>query len=318
MRYAAPWDRKLRASTGALLAVLAFAALVVLGVTAALGGAVAGALGALGMIVLAAVAVGGWALAPTGYAVEGGTLRIERRLRPVTVPLSRATAVGRVAELWASGAARIGGSSGFFGHYGTFWNRGLGSFRLYATRTHDLVFLDFPDDRVLVSPDAPERFLAEVRAAAPEALAVDDPEALGRRPLPRRAKLELAAAIVAVPLAVAAILFATTAYAPAGASVAGGAIRIERRHARAVEIPLDRVRAVEVLDAPAGFRRIAGFHGPGISYGHFRSDAIGDFQLYDWGGPAYVLLQTDDGRVVLTPDDPDGFVAAVRAGMAGR
>jgi hypothetical protein len=30
-----------------------------------------------------------------------------------------------------------------------------------------------------------------------------------------------------------------------------------------------------------------------------------------------VLLDTDDGRVVLTPDDPDGFVAAVRAGMAG-
>ncbi len=318
MRYAAPWDRSLRVSTGALLAVLAFSALVLLGVTSALGGVVSGAIGAFALAVLAAVAIGGWALAPRGYVVEGGTLRIERRLRPLAVPLSRATAYGRVAELWATGSARIGGSSGFFGHYGSFWNRGLGSFRLYATRTHDLVLLDFPDDRVLVSPDQPERFLEEVRAVAPAALRVEDPEALGRRPLPRRAKVQLLVAVAAVPLVVAAIVLGTTAYAPVGAAVEDGIVRIERRHARAVEIPLARVRAVEVLAAPGRFRRIAGFHGPGISYGRFASDELGEVQLYDWGGGAYVLLQTDDGPVVLTPDDPDGFVAAVRRGMAGR
>src|SRR5512143_3422142 len=126
MRYAAPWDRALRVSTGALL---------VLVVTRSLGGVVSSALGALALLVVAAVAVAGWALAPTGYAVEGGTLRIERRLRPISFPLARATAVARVAELWALGAARMGGSAGFFGHYGSFWNRSLGSFRLYATRT---------------------------------------------------------------------------------------------------------------------------------------------------------------------------------------
>jgi hypothetical protein len=316
MRYAAPWDRSLRVSTGALLAVLAFAAIVVLVVTRALGGVIPAALGAFALVVVAIVGVAGWALAPTGYVLEGGTLRIERRLRPLAIPLAHATAVARVAELSAHGAARIGGSAGFFGHYGSFWNRGLGSFRLYATRTHDLVLLELPDDRVVVSPATPERFLDEVCAAAPGAMRVEDPEALGRRPIPRRTKIELAVAVAAVPILVAVVLFASTAYAPVGAHVAGSAVEIERRHALPVEIPLARVHAVEVLSAPGGFRRIAGFSGPGISYGRFASQELGEFQLYDWGGAAYVLLQTDGGPVVLTPDDPDGFVAKVRAGMA--
>ncbi|HEX9049945.1 MAG TPA: PH domain-containing protein [Anaeromyxobacter sp.] len=315
MRYAAPWDRSLRVSTGALLAVLAFAAVVALLVARALGGVVAGALGAFALAVLAAVALAGWALAPTGYAVEEGTLRIERRLRPLSIPLARATAVARVAELWALGAARIGGSAGFFGHYGSFWNRGLGSFRLYATRTHDLVLLEFPDDRLVVSPDAPERFVEEVCAAAPGATRVQDPEALGRRAVPRGVKVAVGAAVAAVPVLVAAVLFLTTAWAPVGAHVEGSVIEIERRHALPVEIPLARVHGVEVLATPGGFRRIAGFQGPGISYGRFASEDLGEFQLYDWGGPAYVLLQTDGGPVLLTPDDPDRFVAAVRKGM---
>jgi hypothetical protein len=318
MRYAAPWDRALRASTGALLAVVAFAAIVAIVVARSLGGPVVGALGAFGVALGVAVAVVGWALAPTGYAIEAGTLRIERRLRPIAIPLATATAVARVAELWAHGAARMGGSAGFFGHYGSFWNRGLGSFRLYATRTRDLVLIELPDDRIVVSPDTPERFVQEVREAAPAALCVEDPEALGRRPVPRRAKIELGVAIAAVPILIAVVLFLTMAWAPVGAHVVGSAVEIERRHAPAVEISLARVHGVEILAAPARLRRVAGFAGPGVSYGRFATEELGTFQLYDWGGAGYVLLQTDDGPVVLTPDDPDRFVAAVRAGMARR
>jgi hypothetical protein len=317
MRYAAPWDRSLRVSTGALLLVLVFAVAVVLGIAAVAGGGpVVEALGGLAVAALAAVGILGWALAPTGYAIEGGTLRVERRLRPFSVPLAEVAAVARVAELWAGGAARLGGSSGFFGHYGRFWSRALGSFRLYATRTHDVVLLELPDDRLVVSPDAPERFVDEVLAAAPGAARVEDPETLPRRPLPRRAKVEVAAAIAAVPVGVAIVLVLAAAWTPVHAEVASGAVRIERRLARAVEIPLARVRAAEVLGAREGFRRVAGLGGPGISYGRFASQDLGEFELYDWGGGGYVLLQTDGGRVVLTPEDPDAFVAAVRRGMA--
>ncbi len=37
-------------------------------------------------------------------------------------------------------------------------------------------------------------------------------------------------------------------------------------------------------------------------------------QLYAWRPDAFVFVDTDERRVVLTPDDPDAFVAAVRAG----
>lgn len=314
MRYTAPWDRSLRISTGVLVAVLALAAATVAGISAAVGGGpVVGALSAFAVAVIGAIALLAWALAPTGFAVEGRTVRVERRLWPVTIPLDRLEAIGPLVELRSRGGVRLGGTSGFFGHYGRFWSRSLGAFRLYATRTRDLVLLDLPEERFVLSPGAPERFLEEVRALAPGAAVVDDPEALGRRPMPRRAKIELAAALASVPLLVAAVFLGTAAFAPVGASVGSSAVRIERRWATADEIPLARVRGVEVLGAAGGFRRIAGVHGPGISYGRFRSEALGDFQLYDWGAGPYVLLETEDGPVVLTPDDPDRFVAQVRA-----
>lgn len=319
MRYAAPWDRSLRVSTGVLLAVIALAGAVLAAIVLAVGaGPLVTALGGLALAVLAGVAVAAWALAPTGYAIEGGTLRVLRRLRPIEVPLAEVGAVCRIAELRAGGAARIGGSAGFFGHHGRFWSRPLGSFRLHATRTHDLVLLDLSDDRLLLSPDLPERFLEEVLAAAPRAARAEDPEALPRRPLPRRAKVELALAIAAVPVLVGAILAASVAWAPMRAEVGPTAVRIERRLAGPVVIPLARIRSAEVLGVAEGFRRVAGFQGPGLSYGRFASEELGEFRLYDWGGGAWVLLQTDDGNVVLTPDDAPGFVAAVRAGMAGR
>ncbi len=320
MRYAAPWDKSLRLSTGALLLVLAFAAGVVLTLASVAGGPVVEALGAFAIAVLAAIGLASWALAPTGYAVEAGTLRVERRLRPLAIPLEGVTAVGRLAELRTTGAARMGGSAGLFGHYGQFWNRGLGAFRLYATRTHDLVLLDTPGGRFVVSPEPPERFVEEVLAAAPSAARAEDVEALGQRPLPRRAKLEVAATIAALPLLAGAVLAGAAAFAPVRADVSGAAVRIERRFAPALEIPLARVLGVEVLgiDGGAGGRRFAGLEGPGISYGSFHSEALGDFRLYDSGGGPYVLLETEDGTVVLTPEDADRFVSAVRAGIATR
>jgi len=314
-RFAAPWDRTLRVTT--LVVVVLLAAVVgIIGVATVRAGAPAALVAGVAALV-AAILGAAWSLAPRAFAVEASQVRIERPLRPIAIPVRSIRSAGLLPEGALRGALRLGGSGGLFGYYGRFWSRGLGAFRLYATRRDGLVWIDTPDERFVLSPDAPERFLEEVRAAAPGAARVEDVEALGRRPLPRRAKIEIAVAVAAVPVLVGAVLLASVAWAPVRADVSGTAVRIERRLARPVEIPLARVRAVEVLGAAGGFRRVAGFQGPGISYGRFESEALGRFQLYDWGGASYVLLDTDDGRVVLTPDDPDGFVAAVRAGMAG-
>jgi hypothetical protein len=51
----------------------------------------------------------------------------------------------------------------------------------------------------------------------------------------------------------------------------------------------------------------------GVAYGRFSSSALGTFQVYAWRGGPLVKLETADGPVVLTPDDPEAFLADVRA-----
>ena len=106
------------------------------------------------------------------------------------------------------------------------------------------------------------------------------------------------------------------AFSPVAARVEDGEIRIERELAPDAVIPLADVRSVEPLAREYACRlwRVAGTSIPGgVRYGHFRSRELGDVQLYAWRDDRYVLLETDGARVVLTPDDADAFVAAVRA-----
>jgi hypothetical protein len=214
---------------------------------------------------------------------------------------------------------RVAGSGGLFGYYGRFWNRSLGAFRAYATRRSDLVRVDTADERFVLSPDAPDRFLDELCARAPSAARATAYEPLERRPVPRRTWLLVAALVGIVPLAAGAIALAIYAWTPYAAAVEGGAIRIERRLASPVVIPLAEVRGAERLsrERASGLHRVAGTSVPGgPHYGHFRSRALGDLQLYAWRPGGHVLLETDRGRVVVTPDDPGAFVSAVRAGTA--
>jgi hypothetical protein len=309
-RFAAPWDRTLRVTTFAVVLLLAAAAVAFafVAVRAAVPIEIVAGTAALVAVLLAAT----FSLAPRSFAVEGGQVRIERPLRPIAIPVRRIRSAGLLPPGALRGALRLGGSGGLFGYYGRFWSRTLGAFRLYATRREGLVRIDTPDERFVLSPDAPERFLEEVLARAPEARTAGDAP-VERRPASRRAKLAFVAAIALVPLAVAGVLGASWGFSPVGARVSADAVVVERRWAGPVEIPLAEIREAEVLppEALRGARRVAGYSGGGVHYGRFHSDALGGFQLYAWRrGPA-VLLETSDGRVVLTPEDPERFVAQV-------
>ncbi len=115
-----------------------------------------------------------------------------------------------------------------------------------------------------------------------------------------------------------AVLLATYAWTSRAAVVADGEIRIERRLAAPIVIPLAEVRRVERLHPryARGFWRVPGTALPsGVAFGKFRSRELGDFRLYAWRRGPYVLADTADERIVLTPDDPDAFVAAVGAAI---
>jgi hypothetical protein len=317
MRFAAPWDRTLRVTTAVLVCAAGIGAVLLLRLAAttetpvatAAGIAIAGAIGA--------TFVAAWALAPAGYAVEAGRLRIERPLRAIEIPFASIRAATALPDGALSGAARIAGSGGLFGYYGRFWNRRLGAFRLYARRRIGLVVIDTDRDRFVLSPEPAGRFLDALPSRAPWAAPDPAGAGLAPRPVPRGVRIGIAALVLLVPLVVAGTLGAVWAFSPVGARVDGGEIRVERKLAPDVVIPLADVRRAEPLAAEHGARlwRVAGTAIPGgVRYGHFRSRELGDVQLYAWRADAFVLVDTDERRFVLTPDDPGAFVAAVREG----
>jgi hypothetical protein len=100
-------------------------------------GASRAALIALPVIALALA----WAMSPSALVVEAGELRVERRAwRPLRVPLA---SIARASLLEGIGRStiRVFGVGGFFGSYGLFWNKVLGRFRMYATRTGQAIIV---------------------------------------------------------------------------------------------------------------------------------------------------------------------------------
>jgi hypothetical protein len=87
------------------------------------------------------VLAGAWAMAPRELVVEGGELRIERRLWPaLRVPLADVERASPIDSL-GKGVLRLGGVGGFFGSYGFFRSEKLGWFRLYGTRRGQAVLI---------------------------------------------------------------------------------------------------------------------------------------------------------------------------------
>ena len=102
-------------------------------------------------------------LAPRGFAVNDMELVIDREMRPITIPLASVTELRRVDDAEMKGALRLMGASGFYAHYGWFWTKKLGKFRLYSCRFKDLVLVRSEKDVYVLGPDSPEEFLADLR-----------------------------------------------------------------------------------------------------------------------------------------------------------
>jgi hypothetical protein len=101
-----------------------------------------------------------------GYAIDGSTLRVRRLLWSSIVPLDS------LRGAWSSpdamrGSLRLFGNGGLFSISGLFRNRDLGSYRAFAMDPRLAVVLDFPDRKVVITPETPERFLAQLRVARP-------------------------------------------------------------------------------------------------------------------------------------------------------
>ncbi len=317
-RFGATWDRSLRWTTW-LVGLILFG---VAGGLLALSLVVPAALPpALLTCAITAVVVGiTWLLAPTGYELQPRALVVRRRVRPISVPLEQIRGVDRLADGASHRAVQLWGSGGLFGWIGEHWNRRLGLFRIYATRRKDLVRIDTERELFVLSPDDPDVFVAAVLQRAPRARRGAAP-APGRQGIARARILRSVAAIAALALVGPGALFAALhGFAPVAASVEDDVIRVERRWAGPIEIPLRTVHGAALLPSQGGRRwwRTAGTDLGDVRYGRFASRELGAFQLYAWRRDRYVLVETHDGRLVLTPDEPERFVEEVRRGLDDR
>lgn len=158
--FAAPWDLRLKLTTGFF--VLLLVALIVVGLQPTPDGSALWTAMKVGipLVILAGAA----AFMVRGYRIEGGVLHIHRLGWTTTLNLAGLTD----AEVFpgaTAGSIRTFGNGGLFGFIGRFRNSLLGSYRAYLTDAARCVVLRFEDKIVVVSPDDPAAFVEAVQVA---------------------------------------------------------------------------------------------------------------------------------------------------------
>jgi hypothetical protein len=98
------------------------------------------------------------------YQIESGNLVIHFGMGKKLFPLNRLTEA-RIEQNPFSGARRVMGIGGLWCMYGSFSSERLGDFTAYASGTSQGVLLTWPDKKVLVTPDEPERFIKALQTA---------------------------------------------------------------------------------------------------------------------------------------------------------
>ena len=121
--------------------------------------------------------------------------------------------------------------------------------------------------------------------------------------------------VIAGSLLPALILTVGAAFAPRQYQITDDSILVRRLFAKNVKIPLAEVLSLQPVSYKYVFKksvRIMGSGGGFGIYGDFTSPSLKYFKAYMTRRDKLVLITTTDKPFVLTPDDMDGFIAAVR------
>ena len=108
------------------------------------------------------ILVGALPFAIRGYRLQDGTLRIQRPGWATRLDLD-GLLKAEADPSAMSGSLRIAGNGGLFSFTGWFWSRRLGRYRAFVMDPARSVILKFSDRTVVVSPDAPDEFVAALR-----------------------------------------------------------------------------------------------------------------------------------------------------------
>lgn len=104
--------------------------------------------------------------APKYYIIGEGKISIKRYLGKTSINISDVADIRAIDGSQLKYAIRTFGVGGFFGYYGLYWSKSLGSFKAYITDRNNCVLLQTRQGkRFVLSPDNRLEFVEMIKAA---------------------------------------------------------------------------------------------------------------------------------------------------------
>ena len=105
---------------------------------------------------------GTFSFRPINYRLTDDELIIHRPLSDIKINRNEIKSVEQLDKEKLAWAWRIFGVGGLFGYWGKFTNSKMGSMTWYSTRQNKAVLINtIYDKKIVITPDEPERFIAE-------------------------------------------------------------------------------------------------------------------------------------------------------------
>lgn len=111
-------------------------------------------------VVILAAFVLAYLYRPVSYAISSDELHIKRVAGDVIIPRSAIKHIDVIDKDLVNGAFRTFGVGGLFGYFGKFSNSRFGSMTWYVSRMDQLVLITTEREKILVSPDDLDGFVA--------------------------------------------------------------------------------------------------------------------------------------------------------------
>lgn len=255
-------------------------------------------------------------VSPAGLSVEFGVGRISIPVEDIA-GVTYVSQPGRMGRRY--GASVAGLKMGWYrlDEYGTVYR--------LTTAARPVVYVDTrpdarrarPDTRYVFSPEDPERFAELLRTMAAggrtDAAGSQDGVVFRSAPSPSvfADPLILVSLAVTLPLGLGSVYVVRKGPSTIRYEVDGDGIVVHHLGRRRYR--WDSVRGVRRIDGRLSrVRRLMGAALPGYYTGQFTAGELGSLKVYATRlAPPLVLLETRVGKVLISPEDVDGFLAAV-------
>jgi len=99
-----------------------------------------------------------YAFSPLGYEIKHDSLVVNRKIKPVKIPLDKIKEVKIDPQAASLKCLRLFGSGGLFGFFGIFYSKQLKVHKRYITSRKDSVLV-VADKNYVISPEKPDLFV---------------------------------------------------------------------------------------------------------------------------------------------------------------